>query len=98
MHEQGKRYTEDVGYRDGLHRELWQTQDVPRTQQIMQELNVDLVYVGQLERFLHPDGVRKFETMAAQGLLTPLYQNERVTIYGAPGRLQQQADGAFTPG
>ncbi|MFZ1769367.1 MAG: hypothetical protein WAU00_09230, partial [Caldilinea sp.] len=98
MHEQEQRYPEDVGYRDGLHRELWQTQDVPRTQQIMQELNVDLVYVGQLERFLHPDGVRKFETMAAQGLLTPLYQNERVTIYGAPGRLQQQADGAFTPG
>ncbi|HAJ36296.1 MAG TPA: hypothetical protein DCL15_11440, partial [Chloroflexi bacterium] len=98
MHEQEQRYPEDVGYRDGLHRELWITSDVARTQQIIDELHIDLVYVGQLERFLHPDGVRKFEAMAAQGLLTPLYQNERVTIYGVPGRLEQQADGAYAPG
>jgi YYY domain-containing protein len=98
MHEQEQRYPEDVGYRDGLHRELWLTSDIARTQQIIDELRIDLVYVGQLERFLHPDGVRKFETMAAQGLLTPLYQNERVTIYGVPGRLEQQADGAYVPG
>jgi uncharacterized membrane protein len=87
-----------VGYRDGLHRELWITPDIARTQQIIDELGIDLVYVGQLERFLHPDGVRKFEAMAAQGLLTPLYQNERATIYGVPGRLEQQADGAYVPG
>jgi YYY domain-containing protein len=98
MHEQEQRYPEDVGYRDGLHRELWQTPDIVRTQQIMDELHIDLVYVGQLERFLHPDGVRKFETMAAQGLLTPLFTNERATIYAVPGRLEQQADGAFMPG
>jgi YYY domain-containing protein len=98
MHEQEQRYPEDVGYRDGLHRELWITPDIARTQQIIDELGIDLVYVGQLERYLHPDGVRKFETMAAQGLLTPLYQNERATIYAVPGRLEQQADGAYTPG
>jgi YYY domain-containing protein len=97
MHEQEQRYPEDVGYRDGLHRELWQTPDTVRTQQIMDELSIDLVYVGQLERFLHPDGVQKFEAMAAQGLLTPLYQNDRVTIYTPPGRLEQQPDGAFAP-
>ncbi|MFO7631660.1 MAG: DUF2298 domain-containing protein [Caldilinea sp.] len=82
MHEQEQRYPEDVGYRDGLHRELWQTPDIVRTQQIIDELHIDLIYVGQLERFLHADGVQKFETMAAQGLLAPLYQNERVIIYG----------------
>ena len=63
----------------------------------MGEVGVDLVYVGQLERYLHPDGVQKFATMAGQGLLTPIYQNDRVTIYAVPGRLQQQADGAFVP-
>jgi uncharacterized membrane protein len=98
MHEQEQRYPEDVGSRDGLHRELWTTPDIARTQQIMAELGIDLVYVGQLERYLHPDGVRKFEAMAAQGLLTPLYQNERVTIYAAPGRLEKQADGTYRPG
>ena len=97
MHEQEQRYPEDVGYRDGLHRDLWITPDIARTQQMMTELHIDLVYIGQLERFLHPDGVRKFETMAAQGLLTPLYVNERVTIYGVPGRLEQQADGVYVP-
>jgi len=97
MHEQEQRYPEDVGYRDGLHRELWQTPDIARTQQMIDELHIDLVYVGQLERFLHLDGVRKFEEMAAQGLLTPLFSNERATIYAVPGRLEQQADGAYTP-
>jgi len=97
MHEQEQRYPEDVGRRDGLHRELWQTPDIARTQQLFEELQIDLVYVGQLERYLHPDGVRKFETMAAQGLLTPLFQNERVTIYAVPGRLTLRADGMYLP-
>lgn len=97
MHEQEQRYPEDVGRRDGLHRELWQTLDIARTQQLFEELQIDLVYVGQLERYLHPDGVRKFETMAVQGLLTPLFQNERVTIYAVPGRLTLRADGIYLP-
>ena len=97
MHEQEQRYAEEVGYRDGLHRELWSTPDIARTQQIMGEVGVDLVYVGQLERYLHPEGVQKFSTMAELGLLVPIYGNERVTIYGVPGRLQQQADGIFIP-
>jgi uncharacterized membrane protein len=88
MHEQEQRYPEDVGYRDGLMRELWTNPDVTRTQQIIDELAIDLVYVGQLERYLHPDGVRKFEEMAAQGALTPVYQNDRVIIYAVPGGLE----------
>jgi YYY domain-containing protein len=97
MHEQEQRYPEDVGYRDGLHRELWATVDIPRTQQILDEVQVDLVYVGQLERYLHPAGVQKFEAMAAEGLLTPIYENDRVVIYARPGRLQQGADGVYVP-
>ena len=97
MHEQEQRYPEEVGYRDGLHREVWSTPDIARTQQILNEVGVDLVYVGQLEHYLHPDGVQKFATMAEQGLLALLYENERATIYAVPGRLQQQADGAYIP-
>ncbi|MBW7882215.1 MAG: hypothetical protein H3C34_06205, partial [Caldilineaceae bacterium] len=98
MHEQEQRYPAEVGYRDGLHRELWMTTDVPRTEQIMRELDIDLVYIGQLERYLHPEGVQKFERMAAQGQLTTLFNNARVTIYAVPGRLEEQADGTYLPG
>jgi len=87
MHEQEQRYPEDVGYRDGLMRELWTNPDIARTQQIIDELAIDLVYIGQLERYLHPDGVTKFAQMAAEGALTPVYQNDRVIIYAVPGRL-----------
>ena len=97
MHEQEQRYPEDVGYRDGLHRELWATPDIARTQQILDELNVDLVYVGQLERYQHPEGVRKIEQMAAEGLLEPVYQNARAAIYLVQGRMEQNAAGQYVP-
>ena len=85
MHEQEQRYADDVGTRDGLHRELWTNMDTARTQQLLDELQVDLIYIGQLERFLHPDGVAKFDQMARDGMLRVVYQNERVTIYATPG-------------
>jgi uncharacterized membrane protein len=85
MHEQEQRYAEEVGYRDGLLRELWDTPDTLRTQAIIDELQVDLVYLGQLERTLHPGGAAKFEQMAAQGLLREIFRNEWVTIYATPG-------------
>jgi uncharacterized membrane protein len=85
MHEQEQRHADDVGTRDGLHRELWTNMDTARTEQLLDELQVDLIYIGQLERFLHPDGVAKFDQMARDGTLRVVYQNERVTIYATPG-------------
>ena len=89
MHEQEQRYPEDVGYRDGLLREIWDTGDVARTQQIIDELRIDLIYVGQLEQYLHPGGAAKLAQMAANGQLSILYQNERVTIYATDWFAQQ---------
>ncbi|MBK8045663.1 MAG: hypothetical protein IPK16_00155 [Anaerolineales bacterium] len=97
MHEQEQRYPEDVGYRDGLYREFWSTVDIPRTEQIVDELEIDLIYVGQLERFLHPDAVRKLEQMAATGQVESIYQSDRVTIYAIPGRLVKNAAGQYQP-
>jgi YYY domain-containing protein len=85
MHEQEQRYADEVGYRDGLHRELWASPDAAATQQILDELQVDLIYVGQLEQYLHPAGTAKFAQMAADGLLEVVYQNDRTIIYAAPG-------------
>ncbi len=61
MHASEQRYSDQVSQRDALHREFWSTPDVDRTQQLIDELDVCLVYVGQLEERLHPDGVRKLE-------------------------------------
>ena len=97
MHESEQRYGEQVGARDGLHREFWETTTEERTLAIMNELDVGLVYVGQLERQQHPDGAAKLERMAAAGWLTAIYANEKVVIYAVAGRLVAAEDGSFVP-
>jgi uncharacterized membrane protein len=96
-HENEQRYGDVVGARSALFSELWRTPDIQRTEELMRELNVDLVYIGQLERFLHLDGVEKFQQMAADGRLISIYENERAILYAVPGRLIQAADGLYYP-
>jgi YYY domain-containing protein len=93
MHESEQRYGEQLGPRDGLHREFWATPDVARTLQIIDELQVALIYVGQLERQQHPDGVQKLAQMAADDLLEVLFHNDGVDIYLVPGRLSLSSEG-----
>ena len=81
MHASEQRPGEQVGPRDGLHREFWSTGDAARMTQLLGELQIDYIYVGQLERHLHPDAIVRLEQMAAAGLLTPVFTNERTTIY-----------------
>ncbi len=97
MHEGEQRYGEDTGARDQLLHEFWATPDVNRTTQLLDQLNVALVYAGQLEKDRSPDGVRKLEQMAASGLLTPIFQNERSVLYVVPGKLVQMAPGIYVP-
>lgn len=95
MHEGEQRYGDVVGARGALHNEFWTTMDLGRTQQILDELAVDLVYVGPLEQHSHPEGVRKLAQMAANGQLIPLFTNERALIYGVPGKLAQTDQGVY---
>lgn len=81
MHEGEQRDGESLGQRDLMFRELWDSQDIARTQQLLNELQVDYVYVGELERYYHPEGAAKMERMAAEGLLQPVFRNAQVTIY-----------------
>jgi YYY domain-containing protein len=109
FHEGEQRYGEDVGLRAALHNEFWNTMDLVRTQQLLQELRVDLVYVGPLEQHQHPDGVQKLAVMAANGQLTPIYvgsaparegalnTGERSILYAVPGRLAQTQQGFYAP-
>lgn len=97
FHEGEQRYGEDLGPRDHLYREFWNTADPLRTQQIIDELDIALIYAGQLERYLHPAGVEKLQRMADEGGLTVLYENEQSTIYAVPGRLQLTDEGYYVP-
>jgi uncharacterized membrane protein len=95
MHQGEQRYGDMVGARAALHHEFWTTMDLGRTEQIMAELDVDLVYVGPLEHYSHPEGVQKLAHMAANGQLIPLFNNEGAIIYGVPGQLAQTEQGYY---
>ncbi|GIV80120.1 MAG: hypothetical protein KatS3mg050_4514 [Litorilinea sp.] len=97
MHESEQRFGEALGYRDGLHREFWQTSDLARLQAIIDELEIALIYVGPLERQQHPDAPARLEALAGQGRLQVLYQNEGVTIYAVPGALARTDRGVYVP-
>jgi YYY domain-containing protein len=97
FHAGEQRPGEQVSPRDGLHREFWSTPDIARMQQILDEVGVDLVYVGQLERYLHPDGIARLEQMAATGALVEIYANERTTLYAVRGRMARDAQGRYLP-
>ena len=86
-HEGEQRYREQLTLREELHTQFWNSNDPTRMMQIIDELNVALIYVGQLERYLHPSGVQSVEQMARDGLLQPLFQTEQTAIYGVPQQL-----------
>jgi len=96
-HVSEQRYGEQVGERSELHREFWSTPSVERTEELIEELQIALIYAGQLEKYEHPEGVQKLANMAAEGRLDVLYENEGVVIYVVPGRLVEQVDGWFAP-
>ncbi len=97
MHESEQRSGQVVSARETLQREFWESPDIGRTQALIDELGVTLVYVGQLERQLHPAGVQKIEEMASLGLLQPIYENERTTVYAVVDRVSQDGNGIYTP-
>jgi uncharacterized membrane protein len=96
-HVSEQRYGEQVGERDGLHREFWSGTTVERTEEVIAQLQISLIYAGQLERYHHPEGVQKLANMASEGRLEVLYQNDSVTIYAVPGTLAQTEGGWYAP-
>gem|GEM_PF-7050732 len=96
-HESEQRYGEQLGPRDGQHREFWATSDVDRTQQLIDELDIALIYVSQLERHQHPAGVEKLASMAESGQLETIFENEGVIIYSVPETLSQDPDATLQP-
>jgi len=62
------------------------TLDVARALQLIGELHVSYIYVGQLEHAVYDRaGLAKFDEMVRLGELELVYENERTTIYRVRG-------------
>jgi uncharacterized membrane protein len=87
FHQEGEqRYGWQTGPRRSQAEEFWNSTDIARTQQLIAELGIDIIYVGQLERIVTPaESLAKFEQMAQDGLLEVVYRNEQVTIFSVNG-------------
>jgi len=84
MHQSEQRYGDEVGRREGKTRELFDTPDLLVAQSIIEELDISLIYIGQLERApgVYSDtGIAKFDAMVDAGLLYEVYRNPEVVIY-----------------
>ncbi|MFQ5813818.1 MAG: hypothetical protein ACE5I2_11630, partial [Anaerolineae bacterium] len=85
-HQNEQRYASQVGERDGKARDFFNTPDISRALQLIGELHVSYIYVGQLERTVYdPAGLAKFDEMVQRGELEVIYENEMVKIYRVRG-------------
>ena len=83
FHQEGEqRYGWQTGPRRSQAEEFWRTADPARARQLIEELGIGYIYVGQLERITTPaEGLLKFAELAGQGVLEVAYQNDQVIIY-----------------
>ena len=66
--------------------ELYNTSDPLRAHSLIDLYGVRYIIVGGLERATYsPEGLAKFDVLAQQGLLKPVYQGGAVTIYEVVG-------------
>ncbi len=87
LHQNEQRWPDQVGQRDGVYTEFWNTPDPARAWDLIRELDISYIYVGQLERatYTMPGSLTKFDILVAQGRLAVVYQNERTRIYQVTG-------------
>jgi YYY domain-containing protein len=81
MHESEQRWGEDVGRRHGQANEFFSTMALDRTMSLADELGIEYIYVGPLERTEYSNAEAKFEQLLARDLISVVYENEQVTIY-----------------
>ena len=82
QHQSEQRSGELVSERTDLGQEFFQTPDIERTKDLVQQLRVAYVYVGALERILFPQSsLAKFDAMVKSGDLEVAYRNPMVTVY-----------------
>lgn len=92
-HESQQRYSDQVFARQNDVETFYETADPAGAVAFLRRYNVQLVYLGQLERTCYSmsdylkcvpmpaDGLAKFTTLERSGILRPVYQTRDVTIY-----------------
>jgi uncharacterized membrane protein len=82
QHQYEQRPADQVGRRGELGQEFFRTTDIARARELMHQLRVGYIYVGQLERILFSqEALRKFDVLTELGDLKVVYRNQQVTIY-----------------
>ncbi|MDX1524500.1 MAG: DUF2298 domain-containing protein, partial [Anaerolineae bacterium] len=82
LHQNEQRYASQIGERDLVVNEFWSTTDPNRTLQLLDQLNITYIYIGQIERIAYGEQVGdKFEQLKNQGLLELVFENEKTEIY-----------------
>ena len=83
LHQMGEqRYGWQTGPRQSLALEFWNTPDITRTLDIIEQIGIRYIYVGQLERQQYPpEAIARFDRMVEMGLLEVVFENPGVTIY-----------------
>jgi YYY domain-containing protein len=75
-------YEHAVRERADRVREMYNTTDLARAEALLRQYEVRYIVVGELERtYYSPAGLQKFEAMAEQGLVEPVFGNPGVVIY-----------------
>jgi uncharacterized membrane protein len=83
-HHQGgeQRWGSQVGPRSQDARVLFDGTDIAQAKQVIEDLDIHYIYIGQLERnYYNPAGLSKFDRMLESGDLRVVFENQGVTIY-----------------
>ncbi|RME45373.1 MAG: hypothetical protein D6796_10590, partial [Caldilineae bacterium] len=82
LHQSEQHFPPELGERDGLVNRFWLDPDETQTETLIRDLDIEYIYVGQLERAIYGAGaLAKFESLAARGVLEVVFENERTVIY-----------------
>ncbi len=82
LHQNEQRYPWQVGDRDFVVSEFWSSPDPARTLELIDQLGISYIYIGQIERIIHGASIQdKFEQLRAQEELELVFENEQTKIY-----------------
>ncbi len=82
LHQNEQRPPAQVGQRDFVVNQFWQTPDAGQARRFIRQLGINYIYVGQIEQTTYGDtSLSKFDTLAGQGNLELVFENERTKIY-----------------
>ncbi|MFQ5576406.1 MAG: DUF2298 domain-containing protein, partial [Anaerolineae bacterium] len=82
LHQSEQHFPEELGRRDGLVNQFWFAADETQTLALIEQLGIEYIYLGQLERALYGPGPQaRFDSLARRGALEVVFQNQRTVIY-----------------